>query len=109
MSKLINKLIIELQALQIRQQEVTEQLVEAKQKQEKNNDNTQRITARKERLDTNSTQLEIGDKVKLLTSGLFQDTEGKVTKFGKNRVTITLKNSGQKTTRKSNNLLLLEE
>jgi uncharacterized Zn ribbon protein len=113
MERKISDLINELQQLQIRQQQLTNEILAAERSNELNTDNEReqkntRITTRPEILDNDGTELRIGDTVKILNKGLFKETTGVITKLGKSRVSIRLDSSGQVTTRKSSNLRLIE-
>ena len=113
MERKISDLINELQQLQIRQQQLTREILAAEINNEQNTHNTRetndkRITTRPEILDTNGTELRVDDTVRILNKGLFKETTGIITKIGKSRISIRLEKSGQITNRKSNNLRLIK-
>ena len=57
-------------------------------------------------LDRNGNTLHIGDKVYLLTRGVFKDRYGTVLRFGKNKNEVKRDRTGQEQTRVSHNLVL---
>ena len=67
-----------------------------------------RHTQRNNRVDANGTHLHLGDRVRFLTQGRYQTTQGTIVKFG-SRFVVSLDNKGNKIAREYRNVEKIEE